>query len=121
MSRAASRSASNSGRASAAALRFSMKPLRTKPMAFCRFGSSSARLAFALKSREVACIVFLRNAGSGAVRLADRRLAKLAGQHLGHMARLDPAAASLELAGHVQQAAEVSRQQQVGAAFLDRL
>src|SRR5690606_4563705 len=119
MSRAASRSASNSGRASAAALRLSMNPVRTKPIAVCRLASARARRAFALKSLEVDCIV--SPAASGRVRLTDRRLGELAGQHRGDVTCLDRAAATLQLSRHVEQAAEIAGQQQVGTALLYRL
>ena len=42
-----------------------------------------------------------------------------AGQHLGDVAHLDRAALALQLAGHVHQAAEIAGQQRVGAGRRD--
>src|SRR3954463_15860425 len=69
MSRAVSRSCSNSGRLAAAAARRAMKlgPLRAS--AFCRPGLDSALLAFSLKAEEVAmCIRQVRGGGWGKYR-----------------------------------------------------
>src|SRR3954452_25392006 len=69
MSRAVSRSCSNSGRLAAAAARRAMKlgPLRAS--AFCRPGLDSALLAFSLKVEEVAiCIRQVHGGGWGRYR-----------------------------------------------------
>src|SRR5690606_17207446 len=110
MSRAASRISSNSGSASAALARFSMKPTRTCPSASWRLGSTSACLALSLN-------VLVWTSIASACRLADRRrLVGHAGEHLGDMAGVDADVVALQLAGHVHQAAEVAGEQGAGAA-----
>src|SRR5512147_323491 len=110
-SRAASRRASNSGKASIACMRLSMNLVRTWTSACCRCWSCSARVALSLNRCEVDCI--------GLLPLADRRLAGHAGQHFRDMARFDFAAFALQLAGDVEQASHVGRQNQIGAGRLD--
>jgi hypothetical protein len=48
------------------------------------------------------------------VRCRDRRLVGHSGQHLGHVPHLDAFPVTRELAGHVHQATEVTRQQGAG-------
>ena len=114
MSRPRSRSASNSGRPARAAPRLAASPGATLASARCSCVSPSAARALSLKAGDVD---FMGVIGA----LADRRIAELAGQHLGHVAHGDFAALAGQLARHVHQAAEVAGQQHVGAGRRDLL
>src|SRR3546814_12125775 len=126
MSRAASRSASNSGSFARALARLSMKPVFTCFIAFCSVWLASAARALSLKAWEVLSMA------SGAPprrlprRLAVRRLTdggmiRHARQHLGNVAHLDVRAPPLQLAGPVHEAAEVAGQQLGRAAWRERV
>src|SRR5215813_14249919 len=89
--------------------------------AFCRLASASASLAFSLKSRESLTLTLIWRRSCFAAPLANGRAISHAGQDLGHVARLHLRPAPAELAGHVQQAAEVAGQQRARAGLLDIL
>src|SRR3546814_10074065 len=120
MSRAASRSASNSGSFARALARLSMKPVFTCFIAFCSVWLASAARALSLKAWEVLSMASgappRRLPGRLAVRrLTDGGMIRHARQHLGDVAHLHVGAPPLQLAGHVHKAAEVAGQQSVGA------
>src|SRR3546814_7191606 len=113
MSRAASRSASNSGSLARALARLSMKPVFTCFIAFCSVWLASAARALSLKAWEVLSMASgappRRLFGRLAVRrLTDGGMIRHARQHLGAVAHLDVGAPPLQLAGDVHEAAERS-------------
>ena len=116
MSRPWSRSASNSGSRSAARARLATQPVLILASADCSAGFCQRRVGVVLEG-ERGRLPSTRSLTRS--RLADRRRGDVAGQHLGDMARLHGRAQALEPAGHVHQAAEIARQQQLGAGGLD--
>src|SRR6266566_3895078 len=122
MSRAQSRSASNSGSLSATSRRRAMKFASTNFSAFCKSASASAAFALSLKRGEVAACVatsLIASPSRGPLREPDRRIIRHSGQNLGDVARLNIGAVALQLAGHVHEAAEIAGQQQIGAGRRD--
>src|SRR5208282_2092493 len=105
---AISRSASTSGSRSTASRRRCGKPVRISASARCRLSLARPARAFASKERLVASIALPGN--------ADRRdFLGHAGKHFGNVADLDPPAVAMELPHDVQQAAEITSQDCLGA------
>ena len=107
MSRPVRRSASNSGSAALTRARPATKPAGTSASAACSDGLASAAATPA--SKAVARFM----ARPAMPRCAMRRLAHLAGEHLGDMAAGDWRALPRQLAGNVHQAAELAGQHQL--------
>src|SRR5215472_136998 len=122
MSRALSRSNSNSGSCLATSRRRAIKFASTNFSAFCNSVSASAVLALSLNHGDVAIWAARSTMASRGPALRgdpDRGLVRHSGENFGDMAGLDFGAVALQLADHVHQAAEIAGKQQIGTGRRD--
>src|SRR5262249_58145715 len=116
MSRALSRSNSNSGSCLATSRRRAIKFASTNFSAFCNSVSASAVLALSLNHGDVAIWAARSTMASRGPALRgdpDRGLVRHSGENFGDMAGLDFGAVALQLAHPVHQAAQIARQPQI--------